>query len=260
MGDSKRRSAFSLSMQQGGYGYQQQSSQGYGGGYGSGGTGYQQGSTGSGAPGFNDQGFLASNYNSNDNAAYKNYGPPPTAYGGGGTAYGSDNMQRVPSTTSFEDEPPLLEELGINFDHIIRKTLTVCHPFKKMNPELADDQDLCGPIIFAMALGAALLLRGKLHFGYIYGLGVIGCIGIWFVLNLLSQNGLSLCHAISILGYSLLPMVGMAFGAMVLKGVALYACAALTVAWCSTSAARMVCGPTQQSDQVLLVTYPVGLL
>ena len=30
----------------------------------------------------------------------------------------------------FEDEPPLLEELGINPDHILQKTLTVLNPLR----------------------------------------------------------------------------------------------------------------------------------
>ena len=33
--------------------------------------------------------------------------------------------------TNFEQEPPLLEELGINFEHIYRKTVCVLNPFAK---------------------------------------------------------------------------------------------------------------------------------
>ena len=33
-------------------------------------------------------------------------------------------------TGGFEDEPPLLEELGINPDHILQKTLTVLNPLR----------------------------------------------------------------------------------------------------------------------------------
>ena len=34
------------------------------------------------------------------------------------------------TNTGFEDEPPLLEELGINPDHIFQKTLTVLNPMR----------------------------------------------------------------------------------------------------------------------------------
>lgn len=36
----------------------------------------------------------------------------------------------------FENEPPLLEELGINFDHIRQKTLAVLNPLKMASAEV----------------------------------------------------------------------------------------------------------------------------
>jgi len=33
---------------------------------------------------------------------------------------------------SFDNEPPLLEELGIDFDKIYLKTISVLNPFKKV--------------------------------------------------------------------------------------------------------------------------------
>ena len=40
-----------------------------------------------------------------------------------------------------------------------------------------------------MALGAAMLMVGKVQFGYIYGIGAVGVIGMWFLesFNILSQ-------------------------------------------------------------------------
>lgn len=32
-----------------------------------------------------------------------------------------------------------------------------------------------------MALGAAMLMVGKVQFGYIYGIGAVGVIGMWFL-------------------------------------------------------------------------------
>ena len=95
----------------------------------------------------------------------------------------------------FDDEPPLLEELGINFDHIYQKTVAVMNPWKHTSSEvinegnitlveLAQTQflvDLTGPFVFCMALGAAMLMVGKVQFGYIYGIGAVGVIGMWFL-------------------------------------------------------------------------------
>ncbi|TKC50778.1 hypothetical protein EI555_018736 [Monodon monoceros] len=59
---------------------------------------------------------------------------------------------------NFEDEPPLLEELGINFDHIWQKTLTVLHPLKVADGSIMNETDLAGPMVFCLAFGATLLL------------------------------------------------------------------------------------------------------
>lgn len=59
---------------------------------------------------------------------------------------------------SFDDEPPLLEELGINFDHIYRKTLAVLNPFTVTDAKIINETDLAGPLCFCLALGATLLL------------------------------------------------------------------------------------------------------
>ena len=82
-------------------------------------------------------------------------------------------------------EPPLLEELGVNIPHIIQKTKAVLHPLAAHDPHLTDDTDLAGPLAFALALGVTLMLSGKLHFGYIYGFGVSGCLAMSFLVNLM---------------------------------------------------------------------------
>lgn len=73
------------------------------------------------------------------------------------------------SSTMYEDyenEPPLLEELDINFSHILGKTKAVLKPFGKSTSqeyqqELLMDNDLTGPVFFLICLGCSLLLQGK---------------------------------------------------------------------------------------------------
>uniref|UniRef100_A0A8I5ZUJ6 Yip1 domain family, member 5 n=1 Tax=Rattus norvegicus TaxID=10116 RepID=A0A8I5ZUJ6_RAT len=100
--------------------------------------------------------------------------PPPTPQ----TFYGD----------SFEEEPPLLEELGINFDHIWQKTLTVLHPLRASDGSIMNETDLAGPVVFCLAFGATLLLAGKIQFGYVYGISAIGCLGMFCLLNLMSMT------------------------------------------------------------------------
>ena len=37
--------------------------------------------------------------------------------------------------------------------------------------QVISDQDLAGPLVFCLLFGGALLLHGKVSFGYIYGIG-----------------------------------------------------------------------------------------
>ncbi|XP_053205409.1 GATA zinc finger domain-containing protein 7-like [Panonychus citri] len=53
--------------------------------------------------------------------------------GGGGSGGGGD---------SFGDEPPLLEELGLNFDQFMAKTMLVGNPFNSTNNNSSNDNDL----------------------------------------------------------------------------------------------------------------------
>jgi hypothetical protein len=49
---------------------------------------------------------------------------------------------------------------------------------------------------------------GKPQFGYIYGVGLLGSASIYTLLNLMSEQGIDAYRVASVLGYCLLPMVG----------------------------------------------------
>jgi hypothetical protein len=57
--------------------------------------------------------------------------------------------------------------LGINFDHIRRKTIAVLNPISSTTVEVASDQDLAGPLAFCLLLGASLLLNGRVSCLYL---------------------------------------------------------------------------------------------
>ncbi|PSN31480.1 CCR4-NOT transcription complex subunit 6-like-B [Blattella germanica] len=95
--------------------------------------------------------------------------------------YGSSVRPNEGGPCDFEeDEPPLLEELGIFPDRIMGKTLMVLNPFHQQNlgdANLLCETDLAGPAAFCVVLGMCLLLAGsKAQFGYVYGLVVISCL------------------------------------------------------------------------------------
>merc|ERR1712002_964164 len=141
----------------------------------------------------------------------------------------------------FEDEPPLLEELGINFDHIYQKTVAVMNPWKHTSSEVINEVDLTGPFVFCMALGAAMLMVGKVQFGYIYGIGAVGVIGMWFLLNLMAPKGAHLGVIASVLGYCILPIVILSVINILvsLQGILGTIAAPAAVCWCAISASKL---------------------
>lgn len=170
----------------------------------------------------------------------------------------------------YDNEPPLLEELGVNFPHIYSKSRAVLFPIGKHAKSLEaglieDDADLAGPLAFALGLGGELLLAGKMHFGYVYGFGLSGCLAMTLLLNLLNPNGaVSMWTVVSILGYALLP-VNLLAGINVLYrvhrmnvvGVAL---AVVIILWCTAASTRLFERGCQMRDQRFLVAYPAALL
>ena len=167
-----------------------------------------------------------------------------------------------PGVEDYENEPPLLEELGINFDHIKQKTLAVLNPLQSPDVTIMQDTDLAGPLVFCLAFGGSLLLAGKVHFGYIYGIGVIGCLAIYCLLNLMSLAGVSAGTIISVMGYCLLPMVMLSFFAVIfsLQGIIGTFLTPVTVAWCSICASKFFVTTLGMDHQQLLVAYPCALV
>uniref|UniRef100_A0A0R3RS28 Protein YIPF n=1 Tax=Elaeophora elaphi TaxID=1147741 RepID=A0A0R3RS28_9BILA len=171
-------------------------------------------------------------------------------------------LQALP-TDDFENESPLLEELGINFSHIRQKTFAVLNPVGSVAPDVIADQDLAGPLVFCLLFGAALLLHGKIQFGYIYGIGALGCVGMYALLNLMAaDNSISLTCTASVLGYCLLPMAILSMIAAIFsfQGVLGYLIASAAVIWCSVASSKLFITTLSLDGQRLLVAYPCALL
>ncbi|KAF8382915.1 hypothetical protein PRIPAC_72057 [Pristionchus pacificus] len=179
----------------------------------------------------------------------------PAAGGASSATYGDDDI---------ENEPPLLEELGINFSHIREKTMVVLNPVAATSVDVIADQDLAGPLVFCLMFGAALLLHGKIQFGFIYGVGMLGCVGVYMLMNLMAGESATIsftCTA-SVLGYCLLPMsiLSMLSAVLSFKGTIGYGISLLAVFWCSFSASKLFVTALSLDSQRLLVAYPCALL
>ncbi|CAO3663363.1 unnamed protein product [Rhizopus microsporus] len=141
------------------------------------------------------------------------------------------------------------------------QSLTVLNPFRTVPSTIMDDTDLAGPLLFIFLFGTFLLLSRKAHFGYIYGVGVLGVISIYLILNLMSENGIDGSRTASVLGYCLLPMVMLSGLSVFLKldtivGTFL---TIISILWCTYSSSGMFVSVLHMNEQRFLVAYPVGL-
>ncbi|WZZ55376.1 protein YIPF7-like [Brassica napus] len=111
-------------------------------------------------------------------------------------------------SSSFEDEEPLLDELGIHPEQIWSKTRSILNPFR-INQTVHRDSDLSGPIFLYLALCLFQLLAGKIQFGVILGWIVVSSIFLYAVFNMLAgrSGNLNLHTCTSLVGYCLLPVV-----------------------------------------------------
>ena len=167
-------------------------------------------------------------------------------------------------------EPPLLEELGVNWEHIMMKTKAVVIPFRRFQTHSAladpsiivEDADLAGPLAYALLLGGELLVTGKLQFGYIYGFGLFGCLAMTLILNLMSPTSISFWTVTSILGYALIPVNILAAIKIVLFsfGTLVQILALITVLWSTTASTRLLEIGFGLADQRYLLAYPIALL
>lgn len=99
-------------------------------------------------------------YSSNANYGFGSFPGPsgPSGQMGTGQSGLRTGWLAAFGTEGYEGEPPLLEELGVNFHHIQTKTLTVLNPMARIEPHIMDDSDLAGPLLFCGLFGTFLLL------------------------------------------------------------------------------------------------------
>ncbi|SZF00348.1 unnamed protein product [Blumeria hordei] len=186
-------------------------------------------------------------------------------------------------TEGYDGEPALLEELGVNFEHIRSKTLAVLNPLARIDQHLMDDSDLAGPILFFLLFGTFLLFSGKVHFGYIYGLALLGSVSLHTILSLMSpspfsphatrsqppspqssshlNSSLTFPRSLSVLGYCLLPLVFVSLVGVVLpmEGMTGYLLSTMAIIWCTYSSSGIFCTVGRMSGMRGLVAYPLAL-
>ena len=158
------------------------------------------------------------------------YGLPPLLSGHGRAAFGI-----------FEEEPPLLEELGINTHLIMNKTLNILNPII-VSSHLHEDADLSGPFVLCMMMGMFQLLAGKLQFRVILGWICVASFFLYVLFNMLAgrHGNLDLYRCLSMVGYSMVPMVIFSVVSLFVlhRGIGTFIMAGLTVLWCTRACTK----------------------
>ncbi|ODV78715.1 Yip1-domain-containing protein [Suhomyces tanzawaensis NRRL Y-17324] len=166
-------------------------------------------------------------------------------------------------TSGYPGEPPLLEELGINFQHIKAKTWAVLNPLNRnISSDIMADSDLAGPILFVLLFGTLLLLAGKVQFGYIYGVGLFGVVSLHFLFKFMSHEvQLDFVRSASVIGYCLLPLVLISVLGVVisLDNFLGYLLSGFAVLWCSYSASGFFVAVLKLHNVRPLIAYPLGM-
>ncbi|XP_048084275.1 protein YIPF5-like [Alosa alosa] len=161
-------------------------------------------------------------------------------------------MDYTATGDGYEEEPPLLEELGINFEHIWQKTLTVLNPVMPADGSIMNETDLTGPVLFCIALGATLLMAyGK------DGISAVGCVGMYSLLNLMSDCTASKWATAP---SSQINSLHFLISCVLPRGLLGMFLAVLVIGWCSHSAAKIFSTTLGLTGQQLLVAYPCALL
>lgn len=171
------------------------------------------------------------------------------------------------STKGYAHELPLLEELGIYFDRIGAKTMIVLKPTSASHTysqEILTDLDLSGPMIFFLVFGLFLLMAGKVHFGYVYGVALFGTVSLHNLCKLMSNSSqgptkLQYLNTASILGYCFLPLCFLSLmGIFIdLNNTLGYVTATLFVMWSTWSSSGFLNVLLQLHNARTLIVYPL---
>ncbi|ORM39425.1 Protein YIPF5 [Babesia sp. Xinjiang] len=158
-------------------------------------------------------------------------------------------------------DPPLLEELGIDLDDIIRHINCVLL-FKSCNNGELQYGDFTGPLLILLLFAVSMLISCNLNFGLVYAIEMIGTSCMYILFNLLSQDiYIDMVKTAIILGYSLLPIclapIIWIFSrfAKPVATVLVYLC----VIWSTSTATRLLAAELNMTGRKYLVLYPTFL-
>ncbi|CAD8132482.1 unnamed protein product [Paramecium pentaurelia] len=173
-----------------------------------------------------------------------------------------DSQKQQPQDTA--EDLPLLEDLDITSPLLIKSRIMNVLLFQKSDSEYLEDPDLSGPILIVISLGLLQLLTGKLHFNYIYGIGLWGWLLLYLLMNfMIQQQGkqIEFYKILSYLGYGLAPIVVLSLLSIFLQLNSSfgYALAIVCAVWSTASVSKTFDTILGLQHRRLLIAYPLFL-
>lgn len=165
-------------------------------------------------------------------------------------------------TGHLPNDPPLLQELGIDLSLIKIESQLPFRVLRNNSFHKSSSTDLTGPIIFLIFFMFILMLNGKAHFGYIYLISLSASSFIYALLSLISQNGTNLTVCCSVMGYSLTPILFFAVLNLVLRWAGLYFRVFLGIGfslWSAYTASNVLCRCYDLGSKTIILGYPLIL-
>lgn len=219
-----------------------------------------------GQPGTNNAGGQWSGTHSGDGLQFMSF--DSAGVGNLAAAYSRTQPQTNQAYgSSFEEEQPLLEELGIDVGLVFKRLKTMLNPIRLHMDPMMGEADLSGPLLVCLSLGGSHLLLGKVQLGVILGWGILASLGVCWIANMIAgpigrDSGLDVHRCCSIVGYSLLPTVLFALQCVLIASPLPRAVlGVLAVVWSATSCTKLITTalPALQ-DRKLLIAYPCALV
>ncbi|CAF0795939.1 unnamed protein product [Adineta steineri] len=165
---------------------------------------------------------------------------------------------------STEENRPLLEELDINISEIFAKLRCVILPIPSRALQratlLRDNPDFWGPLLVVLCF-ALLSVYGQIRVvSWIITIWIFGSLGIFTLARVLGGE-VSYSQIVGTIGYSLLPLLLVAFISPVVKKAHFLSVfiKLMGVVWSTYSAATLLCVEELQQKKTLLL-YPIFLL
>jgi len=165
----------------------------------------------------------------------------------------------------FPQDPPLLQELGIDTNRIKTESQVTFKALSFDNKVNAyeSSHDLTGPVVFLVVYTLALILKGKLHCGYIYLISLVSTLSSYMLFNLMGAKGITLVRVCNILGYSIVPVVCFSLLSLLLGWTNMIfqlLIGTLSALWSSYVASILVTKHLELQNSKLATSYPLFLL